>query len=77
MFVLENTIVMAILLNDNGTLFFFEIQRVDWICRFEGESLTKVLKHDPWPRLSLFRALTEKEVFLPRSIEDFPGFETK
>ncbi len=72
---LENTNKMAILLKNNGTLFFLEIQRVDWICPFDDESLTNVLKHDPCPRRSLFRALTEEEVLLPRSIEDFPGFE--
>ena len=73
---LENTNKMAILLKNNGTLFFLEIQRVDWICPFDGESLTNVLKHDTWPRSSLYQALTEDEVLLPRSIEDFPGFVT-
>ena len=47
---LENTNTMAILLKKNGTLFFLEIQRIYWICPFDNESLTNVLKHDPWPR---------------------------
>ena len=72
---LEGSDKMAVLLKCNGTLFFLELQRADWICPFDGESITNALQHDPWPRPSLFRALTEEEVRLPRTIEEFPGFE--
>ena len=40
---LENTNKMAILLKNNKTLFFLKIERVNWICSFDGESLTNVL----------------------------------
>ena len=72
---LEGSNKMVVLLKFNGTLFLLEVQRADWICPFDGESITNARQHDPWPHPSLFRALTEEEVCLPRTIEEFPGFE--
>ena len=57
---------MAILLKNNGTLFCLEIQRVYWSCPVDEELFTNVLKHDPWPRPSLFQALIDVELLLPR-----------
>ena len=65
---------MAVLLKCNGTLFFLEVQRADWICPFDGKSITNALQHGSWPRPSHFMALTEDEVRLSRTIEEFPGF---
>ena len=73
--VLKGSNIMAVLLKCNGTLLFLEVQRADWICPFNGESITNARQHDPWPRPSLFRALTEEKVHPPRTIEEFYGFD--
>ena len=66
----------AIMLKNNGTLFFLDTTLGVWFALFDGSCLTKALKRDSFPRRPGFRPRNDDEVVLPSSLSDFPGADT-
>lgn len=67
---------MPILFKSNRMLFFFDVVWEDKICAFDGATLTQIqLRVDPWSRFMKCRSLTDTEVYLFRSLEEFPLFK--
>ena len=66
---------MAVMLKRNGTLFYFDLGRKDWLAHCDGTRLSQVLKNkrDPFGRPSGLRPLRDEKVELPQKFSEFPG----
>ncbi len=64
---------LAVMLKFNGTILFLDLAQQDWVNRKSGTTLTELLGRDRWPRAFGVAPLTDEEVTLPNSIEEFPG----
>ena len=64
---------LAVMLKANGTILFLDLAQEDWINRKSGTTLTELLGRERWQRAPGVAPLTDEEVTLPNSIEEFPG----
>ena len=66
---------MLVMLKRNGTLFYFDPNRKDWLAYCDGSRLSQVLKkqRDPFGRPPGLRPLSDDEVELPEDLKLFPG----
>ena len=60
----------------SGMLNILDYELQDWTSAFDGATLRQVFKRgDQCPRSFQARELTDSEVELPRSLDEFPGFD--
>ena len=67
---------MAFMRKSSGMLFFLDVDLQDWVCLFDGATLTDLERYgEPWPRPANSQPLTDDDVRLPRTLGKFPDFK--
>jgi hypothetical protein len=63
----------VVMLKADGTVLPLDVARQDWVWRRDGTTLTQLLVEERWPRAPGVAHLTNEEVVLPKTLEEFPG----
>ena len=66
---------MALMLKASRMLYYLNLARQDWTSASTPQPSHELQRGDQWLRPSRCRKLTDSEMILPRSLEEFPGFE--